>query len=421
METTERFHLLTLVIDEKNDLGRVREKAALLARMSNIGIVEAEMVASSITDLAQDHLRHHRHGRMRYFLGRDPQGQNWFEMICEMRNREGGPQGVDPCTIRQLQKIMDKVEVEERQEGMKIRAIKQGARHELNGASGRLDPFREEVFLDTEKSCLENLREKHEELQRQLEERSQQNEELNRLNAELFHLNRDLETAAAERAVSEMALHIAHEIRNPATVIGGLVNVLLKEGALPERDRTKAETVIRKAKQLEEIVVQFEKLAAQRRYFKRNEDLGKIMEESADILRQEFNRKGVSLDLHAIGGLKFKANVGMLKIALTHLLRNALEACQAGGRVAFSLSKTPRGHQIRIEDNGAGIPPEKLEHIFEPFVTTKPSRIGLGLPIVKQIVEEHRGKLSLQSEPGEGTLATLEFPVIYFPSRTESF
>jgi signal transduction histidine kinase len=417
METTERFHLLTLVIDENNDLGRVREKAALLARMSRIGIAEAEMVASSITDLARDHLRHHRHGRMQYFLGRDHQGQSCFEMICEMRNREGGPQGVDSGTIHQLRKIMDKVEVEERQEGMKIRAFKQGAWNELQRAPPRLDAFREEVFLDTEKSCLENLREKHEELQRQLEERSQQNEELNRLNAELFHLNRDLETAAAERAVSEMALRIAHEIRNPATVIGGLVNVLLKEGVLPEQDRTIAETVIRKAKQLEEIVGQFEKLAAQRRYFKKNEDLGIIMKESADILRHEFDRKGVSLDLHATGGVKLKANVGMLKIALTHLLRNALEACQAGGRVAFSLSRVPKGHQIRIEDNGAGIPPERLEHILEPFVTTKPSRIGLGLPIVKQIVEEHRGSLSLQSKPGTGTLVILEFPVIYIPPR----
>ncbi|MEJ2031943.1 MAG: ATP-binding protein [Deltaproteobacteria bacterium] len=74
------------------------------------------------------------------------------------------------------------------------------------------------------------------------------------------------------------------------------------------------------------------------------------------------------------------------------------------------------GYRIEIEDNGSGIAAGKLATMLEPFVTTKPGRIGLGLPIVKQIVEEHQGSIFLESQEGKGTKVILEFPFIRLPA-----
>ena len=106
-----------------------------------------------------------------------------------------------------------------------------------------------------------------------------------------------------------------------------------------------------------------------------------------------------------------EANKGMLKVSLTHILRNAQDACKRGGAVVIRINKTYKSYVVQIEDNGTGIPPEKLEHIFESFITTKPSRTGLGLSIVKQIVDEHQGRINIKSQPGKGTIVTMEFPI----------
>ncbi|MEJ2031942.1 MAG: histidine kinase dimerization/phospho-acceptor domain-containing protein [Deltaproteobacteria bacterium] len=341
----EHLHLLTLLVDGEEDLPRIREKTLVIARFGRL-IPDREQAAELAVEMARTLLRVRGSGRMQYLLGNDARGRAGLEIACESDRPAGGLQSFRDSAgrmIEKLREIMDVTEAEEWPGKVRIGAVKWGPctlLHELQ----KEEELSDELFAESGKLCRENLREQHKELIRQLEERSRQNEELNRLNGELHQLNRDLESAGAERAIAEMALKIAHEIRNPATVIGGLVRTLLKEVPDTPRNLAKIETILAKTSELEKIVSDFERLAAQRRFFMQKEDLLAIMNESMEILKSDFARKEVALNLkHQPGSFVFKANVGMLKIALTHLLRNALEACNKGGLVEFRIERTTRG------------------------------------------------------------------------------
>ena len=100
--------------------------------------------------------------------------------------------------------------------------------------------------------------------------------------------------------------------------------------------------------------------------------------------------------------------------ALSNLIKNGLDHTGAGGFVKISWSRSPAMTRICVEDNGSGIPPEEIHHIFKRFYRSSSSLdtqgIGLGLPLAKSIVEGQGGVLSVQSHPGEGTIFTMAFP-----------
>jgi two-component system sensor histidine kinase HydH len=97
---------------------------------------------------------------------------------------------------------------------------------------------------------------------------------------------------------------------------------------------------------------------------------------------------------------------------LLNLYLNALEAMGPGGTLSVDLSRIEDGRGIRIvvKDTGAGIRQEDLDHVFDPYFTTRPSGTGLGLAIVHKIMESHRGEVRVESEPGRGTTVTLILP-----------
>jgi two-component system NtrC family sensor kinase len=92
-------------------------------------------------------------------------------------------------------------------------------------------------------------------------------------------------------------------------------------------------------------------------------------------------------------------------------LLNAHEATPLGGRVSVELTVTAEATTVRIADSGLGIPAELLEHVFDPFITSKPRGSGLGLTISAGIAAAHRAKLLASNLPGGGALFTVEFPL----------
>ncbi len=412
----ERLHLISFIFRSDKDLPIIREKSEIIAKMCRFSAPEVEQITENVLGTAQSIVKNNI-GKICWNLIRSPQGKGGMEITIEnfsdpQRNYDIPKDEQSPKILQGLKKIMDHIEIEEPHGSSKLRIHKWGSRlrfEEMDKGEGKTG---ENLFAKTEDSCLENLRAKHEELLRMLEERSRQNEELDRINVELFHLNRDLEAVAVERAMSEMALKVAHEIRNPATIVGGLVKSLVKKMPSDEKTTAKIETILEQIRKLEEIVNNFERLAAQRRFYLKSEDLIEMIRESIEILRNESAKKDVGLKFEPENGpFMIEADKGMLKVALIHILRNALEASESGGDVAIRINKTFKSFVVEIEDNGTGIPSEKLENIFESFITTKPNRIGLGLPIVKQIVEEHRGSIKIDSLPGKGTNVTIGFPI----------
>jgi signal transduction histidine kinase len=229
---------------------------------------------------------------------------------------------------------------------------------------------------------------------------------------EILTLNREMEALVMERTMSEMALGIADGIRNPLHIIGGFSHRLLKKTAEDDPARNWAQAIAEAAKRLEQMVEKFENLAQDKKKFFSQEDLSKIVRGILDMLQPVFERRRV----HLITGFHpypaySQMNKHLLKVALAHLLRNALEATPAQGEIHVSTVVDMSHTTLMIQDTGRGMSPETLERIFEPYFTTKVGGTGLGMVFVRQIVDEHRGTINLESEMGRGTTVTIRLPI----------
>jgi signal transduction histidine kinase len=228
---------------------------------------------------------------------------------------------------------------------------------------------------------------------------------------EILTLNREMEALVMERTMSEMALGIADGIRNPLLVIGGFSHRLLKKTAPDDPARAWATAIADEAKRLEQMVGNFEALAEKKEAFFGQENLNTLVADILEILMPEMEKKDIRLvstyHPHPIVG---RLNKHLLKVALAHLVRNAIEATPHG-EIHVVTSMDRHLAEVVIQDTGRGMAPEVVERVFEPFYTTKVGGTGLGMVFVHQIVEEHRGKITLDSQVGKGTRVTIQLPL----------
>jgi signal transduction histidine kinase len=234
---------------------------------------------------------------------------------------------------------------------------------------------------------------------------------IEQISEELLRLNRDMESIVSERTRTEMALRLAHEVRNPAMIISGLLKRMgkgLQEGAVnPEYfDRVQEE-----AGKLEAMVKKLESVQPELRPFFSSQDLNSLAEEALAIVQPEADGRGIIILLdRSPAALIFQGNAQVVKIAVLHVLRNAIEACGRGDIVQVTTGFVPDGVEVKVADNGPGLPRGVLEHLFEPFITTREGETGLGLAHIRQIIEEHRGRVEIVSEEGKGTAVEIILP-----------
>jgi signal transduction histidine kinase len=139
--------------------------------------------------------------------------------------------------------------------------------------------------------------------------------------------------------------------------------------------------------------------------------LTKVLEGALAVLGTRLKRAGVALEIRIPDDLP-DVNVGRggLEQLFLNLLTNALDAMPAGGRLRVSARAAGPRLEVKVIDTGSGIPPEQLKRIHEPFYTTKEEGFGLGLAIVRSILWESGGEMSIDSQPGRGTTVTLLLP-----------
>lgn len=232
---------------------------------------------------------------------------------------------------------------------------------------------------------------------------------IERTSRELLDLNRALESTVFERTRLEMALRFAHDIRNPAAIIGGLARRLTQEAGQTDRDRLAR--IQEQAERLEALVGRFESINTDAPGAFVPLDINALAEECVELLAPEAAEKEMALGAKLSPALLlFQGNERLMKIAVMHLVRNSIEACRRGDVITVATELSEKGVVLRVEDNGPGIPPETLARIFTPLLDTREGGTGLGLPFVRQIVEEHKGTLTLQSVVGSGTRAEMVLP-----------
>jgi signal transduction histidine kinase len=222
--------------------------------------------------------------------------------------------------------------------------------------------------------------------------------------------------------VGRMAAQITHEVRNPLASIGLYAELLGDEIAADNGEAKRlVSSIISEVDRLTEITETYLRFARLPRPKLEREDLGAIVTGVLEFSRAELSQAGIALDLQVTPGLPdVAADEAQLRQALLNLVRNAREAMRASGRLrvrvdAAAVDGSAREGaaptvRVTVQDSGAGIPPEHLGKIFDPFFSTKERGTGLGLALVQQIVVEHGGRVDVASGPGEGTTFSLTFP-----------
>ena len=144
----------------------------------------------------------------------------------------------------------------------------------------------------------------------------------------------------------------------------------------------------------------------------------KVMDRSLEFIQPEIERLHITLDRdYQTDGRPQSADPDLLHQAFLNILLNAIQAMPVGGALNVTVASGPKnqGIEIRVQDTGDGIGPERLKKIFNPFYTTKEKGSGLGLPIVRSIIESHQGSVKINSTPGQGTAVIITLPDLPLP------
>ncbi len=236
------------------------------------------------------------------------------------------------------------------------------------------------------------------------------------MNEEILNMNREMENIASERTLSMLGLKIADRIRNPLTIIGGICRQIIKRG-VDEKTRENIQEILNECERMEKIVADFDSLVRERKILFKREDLNEIVLSTLSIAEQRAKKKSINLSLDlSENPLLFNANRGLIRVAINHLLNNAIDSSDENGNIYISTEQIDDSIVLNIRDTGKGIPIEEIEKIFEPFYSTK-GRMGLGLPFAKQIVLEHMGDIKIESVINKGTTVKVIFPARWIEKK----
>lgn len=259
-------------------------------------------------------------------------------------------------------------------------------------------------------------------------ENRRQVERYQSLSETLEETNRQLQRAEAEArrserlaALGQLSAGLAHEIRNPLAVIKGSAEMLTEKlrGAAPLTSEL-AGYISSEVNRLNALVSRFLDFARPLHVELRPLDISRVTERALESVEGQLPDANVKVEREYATGLpEILADEQLCERVFVNLFQNAYQAMegQADGRtralrisIARDISNGEPGVEVVIEDTGPGVPPEMREQIFNPFFTSKKDGVGLGLSIVAKIVDDHRGSIRLESDPGRGARFRLFLP-----------
>ncbi len=236
----------------------------------------------------------------------------------------------------------------------------------------------------------------------------------------LKELMRQAEFGRQLRVVGQMGAYVAHEIRNPLGAISIYLEGLARhadEGRTPPNAAKVLHLALDEIRRLEDIVTSFLALGQTESGERAEVALHRVAEQALLVLRGELRRRGLRTELASTGDDTVVVDQAGLQGAIVNLLLNAADASPADGRIRLwtDAARGPTGEpvvRLHVADEGQGVPAELRERIFEPFFTTKARGSGIGLPVARQLVEEHGGRLYSESRgAGQGAEFVIELPL----------
>jgi two-component system, NtrC family, sensor kinase len=250
-------------------------------------------------------------------------------------------------------------------------------------------------------------------------------DEIRSWNAELqdrvAHKTRELRDAQDQilrsrrlAALGSLGAGIAHEVNNPLTAVTGLLALLKAELPKDSEQARTAQTALAEAYRVAAIVKKLKTFADESRSEGRPFPLEGPVRSALDHHAQELQEKNIRVEADFASRLRpAQGDPAQIEQVVSHLVRNAIQAMPRGGELKLSVNDVGgEALQLRVQDNGKGIPAQFRERIFDPFFSTKSdgTQAGLGLSLSHRIVEAHHGRIVVDSEEGKGATFTVFLP-----------
>jgi len=242
---------------------------------------------------------------------------------------------------------------------------------------------------------------------------ARKNRELAEVNDLLVQARRDLTTKERLAALGQISGTIAHELGNPLNAISGHIQLLSRDPATPRETRAELEIVEKEVQRMTSIIRRFLDSARALAPVPEDVDMAALLDEAVTLsvpvearARIEVHREVAPEAAH------IRSDPGLLRHVLGNLIANAVDAMPRGGTLTVRADRDGSTVSVAVNDTGVGLGPEERRRLFEPFFTTKPrgKGTGLGLSISREIASALRGRIEVDSVPGQGSRFTLSFP-----------
>ncbi len=212
-------------------------------------------------------------------------------------------------------------------------------------------------------------------------------------------------------SIGQLSTYIAHEIRNPLFAISGFANALLRQPNLDVSAREKLSIILEESRRLDGILKSIANFARPTEAREQAVDVNRTVEHTVEIMGADCEKAGARLAIRLAPDLaRAKADPELIKQCLINLLRNAIESMPDGGDVTVTTGMSGTFVALSVQDTGVGIPAELRDKVFSPFFSTKGKGSGLGLAMIRKIMDDIGGDVDLSSVEGRGTTVTLLLP-----------
>ncbi len=226
------------------------------------------------------------------------------------------------------------------------------------------------------------------------------------------HLEKKLLQSERLAAVGEAVAHVVHELKNPLMIIGGFTNQI-QNTIEDERIHQKLGMIVEEVARVERLVGELGDFTKEYRLVRRQADVNSVLRDVVKFMGAAYPPdrytfvESLDPDLGEI-----LCDPDKLKQVFINIITNGIEAMGKGGVITLRSERIPHGIEVRISDEGRGIPEDDLQQIFEPFFTTRERGSGLGLAISYKIVQAHGGDISVLNRPGKGATFVIRIPRI---------
>jgi len=211
--------------------------------------------------------------------------------------------------------------------------------------------------------------------------------------------------------LGELATGLAHEIRNPLAGIAGVIDIIGRDLPITSPARAMVKDVRLEIDQINRILTDLLETARPHPPRMMKSNLNTTVEHAVMLARQQVLSKPIRIEVLADPDLpEIEHDSGQIHQVVLNLLLNAVQAINGNGYITVRVGSHDNSATLTVTDTGRGMSPQQISQIFRPFYTTRAEGTGLGLSLVRRIIDEHNGQINVTSEPGKGSTFEVLLP-----------